>query len=189
MLRLLPVAFLILAVLAPRASAGDPVAPADVRKAIERALPFVEADGRAWMQKRDCMSCHVVTFMLWAHVEAQAHGVGIDAKKVGEWTDWSMKKSLAARVFFKLDAKAVEALPRELQGKVSKLVGVEFTHEAEFVDALTKVLLADEVKQHQPDLIKLATVKRGASNDGGGLDTVDQLLLARDGTRTDVWAS
>jgi hypothetical protein len=56
-----------------------------------------------------------------------------------------------------------------------------FTHEREFVAALTKVLTADELKEHQAALVKLAAVtKRGATNDGGGLDTMAQLFLARD---------
>src|SRR5262249_46639208 len=104
--RLLSVALLVLFGCAARTSAGEKLpAEADVRQAIERALPFVEKDGLAWIKQRDCMSCHVVTFMLWAHTEAKAHGIRVDEKKLAEWTEWSMNKSLAARVFFKLDDK------------------------------------------------------------------------------------
>ena len=153
---------------------------ADVRKAIERSLPFVEKDGLSWIDRKNCMSCHVVSFMLWAHVEAKAHGIPIDDKKLAEWNDWSRKKSLTQRVFFKLDDKAVESLPEPIRPKLSKLVGEGFTHEPEFVAALGKALSADELKEQRANLVKQATMKLGGANDGGGLETLGQLLIGRD---------
>src|SRR4051794_30399786 len=97
-------------------SAGEaPSAEQKVRGAIERALPFVEKDGVAWIKRRDCMSCHVVTFMLWAHNEAKAHGIRVDETKVAQWTEFSRNKSLAARVFFKLEDRAAQKLPASVQ--------------------------------------------------------------------------
>ena len=182
MKRLLVLALIVQSGIAAGACAGDKSpADEDVRQAIERALPFVEKDGALWIEKRDCMSCHVVTFMLWAHTEAKARGIKIDEKKVAEWTDWSMSKSVAARVFFKLEDKAVQALPEAIRPKLSELVDEGFTHEADFVAALAKALAPEELKEHQSALVKQATVtKRGATNDGGGLDTMAQLFLARD---------
>src|ERR1041384_6252965 len=96
--RLLAVALLVHFASAAGAGADyKPPVEADVRRAIERSLPFVAKDGEAWIKRRDCMSCHVVTFMLWAHNEAKAHGIRVDDKKVAAWTEWSMDKSLAAR--------------------------------------------------------------------------------------------
>jgi squalene-hopene/tetraprenyl-beta-curcumene cyclase len=141
----------------------------------------VEKSGLAWIKKRDCMSCHTVTFMLWAHTEAAAHGVKIDQKKLAEWTEWSMDKSLATRVFFKLDSKIVQGLPEPMQPKLEKLIEEGFTHEKDFVAALAKALLPEELKQHQTALIKQARAsKKVEGNDGGGLDTMSQLFLARD---------
>ena len=112
MKQLLTMAVIVLLGCAARASAGEKKpTEEEVRRAVERSLPFVEKDGLAWIKRRDCMSCHVVAFMLWAHTEAKAHGIGVDEKKVAEWTEWSMGKSLAARVFFKLPDKAVLELP------------------------------------------------------------------------------
>jgi hypothetical protein len=187
--RLLAVVLIVIGGFTARISAGEkPATEEEVRQVIERSLPFVEKDGVAWIKKRDCMSCHVVTFMLWAHAEARAHGIRVDDKKTAEWTEWSMNKSLAARVFFKLDDKVVQSLPEAIQPKLSHLVGQGFTHEAEFVAALGKELTPDELKQHHADLIKQAMLKRGASNDGGGLDTMAQLFLARDSAVKDAKA-
>jgi hypothetical protein len=160
--------------------AADLPAEADVRKAVAKALPFVEKDGLAWIKARDCMSCHTVTFMLWAHTEAAAHGIDVDAKKLAEWTDWSRKKSLATRVFFKLDAKTVEALPEGIRAKLGKVTDEGFTHEKDFVAALGKALTPEELKQHQAEIVKKAGAgKKVEGNDGGGLDTMAQLFLAR----------
>ncbi len=162
--------------------AGDQLpTEADVRKSIERGLPFVEKDGLAWIKRRDCMSCHTVTFMLWAHTEAKSHGIAVDEKKLAEWTKWSLDKSLATRVFFKLDDKAIKAAPEAIRPKLGKLLDENFTHEKDLVAALAKALTPDELKQHLSVLVKqAATSKKVEGNDGGGLDTMAQLFLARD---------
>lgn len=154
---------------------------ADVRMTIERSLPFVEKDGLAWIKRRDCMSCHTVVFMLWAHNEAAAHGIAVDQKKLGEWTKWSIDKSLSSRVFFKLDDKTFKSLPDALQPKLEKMYDEGFTHEKDFVAALAKNLSPEELKQHQAAIVKKASAgKKVEGNDGGGLDTLAQLFLARD---------
>jgi len=61
-------------------------APAKLRQAVERSLPYLEREGVDWINDRNCMSCHVVPFMLWSHNEAKAIGVKVDAKKLDEWT-------------------------------------------------------------------------------------------------------
>lgn len=154
---------------------------ADVRKAIERGLPAVEKMGLDWIDKRDCMSCHTVTFMLWAHNEAAAHGIAVDQKKLDEWTLWSIDKSLGQRVFFKLSAGTIKSLPEPLQPKLSKLVNTTYTHEKDLVAALARALANDELKEHQKALVKNAsTPGKEEKNDGGGLDTMAQLFLSRD---------
>ena len=112
-------------------AADDAPTEAAVRKAVARALPFVETDGLARMEERNCMSCHTVTFMLWAHEEAAAHGIQVVRKKLTEWTDWSWDKSLATRVFFKLDAKVAESLSDQL----GDVIGQGSTHEKDLVAA------------------------------------------------------
>ena len=60
------------------------------RQAVERALPFLEQEGIAWMDGRvpiqegaPCVSCHHVPFAVWSHAEAERAGVatgeGMDA--------------------------------------------------------------------------------------------------------------
>src|SRR5262245_57606404 len=69
----------------------------DVRVAVERSLPAIERGGTAWMQERNCNSCHAVTFLVWSHNEALAHGLKVDRKKLTEWVKWSLADSLAEK--------------------------------------------------------------------------------------------
>src|SRR5262245_25901921 len=88
----------------PSADAEQPVgadAPAaDVRAAVERALPYLEKVGTAWMRGRKCNSCHVVTFLVWSHNAAAAHGLDVDRAKLAEWTRWSLADSLEENYWF-----------------------------------------------------------------------------------------
>jgi squalene-hopene/tetraprenyl-beta-curcumene cyclase len=71
---------------------GDDPAPtvADVRKTIERSLPFIEKEGVAWKEERKCASCHRFTFTLWAFHDAKRLGFDVDQRKLSEWTNWTM---------------------------------------------------------------------------------------------------
>lgn len=97
---------------------------ADVRRAVERSLPFLEKAGVAWMHEKGCISCHTVSFMLWSHNVARSRGIAADEAKLAEWTQWTAKQSL--------------------------------TH-----------------RDENPTI-------SGGKNDGGGLDTMAQLLVGRD---------
>jgi hypothetical protein len=61
----------------------------NARRAIERALPFLERDGDAWMEGRitfqhdhGCVSCHQVGFALWSHREARRAGVPVALDRI-----------------------------------------------------------------------------------------------------------
>jgi squalene-hopene/tetraprenyl-beta-curcumene cyclase len=62
----------------------------DVRKAIERGLPFVEKEGLAWKEERKCASCHRFTFTLWAFHDAKRQGFAVDGDKLDAWTTWTL---------------------------------------------------------------------------------------------------
>lgn len=61
------------------------------RLAVERALPFVEREGVAWMngevhvqEGAACVSCHHVGYAVWAHGEAKRAGVAIPERAIAE---------------------------------------------------------------------------------------------------------
>jgi hypothetical protein len=75
---------------------ADEPAPteAEVRQAVAKSLPFLEKQGVAWMNERGCASCHTVTFLLWSHNEAKRRGIAVDARKLEEWTNWTLVNTL-----------------------------------------------------------------------------------------------
>jgi squalene-hopene/tetraprenyl-beta-curcumene cyclase len=97
--RILFLLLALVAVVTSTAAADGPAAPADaeVRKSVARSLPFLEKAGLAWMQEKNCISCHTVSFMLWSHNVAHSRGIPVDATKLAEWTEWSAQQSLSHR--------------------------------------------------------------------------------------------
>ncbi|MCP4943027.1 MAG: hypothetical protein GY924_13745, partial [Planctomycetaceae bacterium] len=49
-----------------------------VKETVERALPYLERAGEAWIEKRQCVSCHQVPFMLWSLSAAETRGYPIN---------------------------------------------------------------------------------------------------------------
>src|SRR6185369_16154423 len=154
------------------------------RAAVERSLPYLEKEGVAWIQKRKCLSCHVVTFLLWTHEEARAKGISVDSKKLAEWADWSRKDTLEARRLIWLTAPILDTLQRDgMPADVSAKLAPFTTKpelkggmkESTFQAELAKVLTTEELSQHQAAILQHAGRGKG---DGGGVDTMGQLLLA-----------
>lgn len=154
------------------------------RAAVERSLPFLEKEGLAWIDKRGCLSCHQVTFMLWSHEEARAKGIPVDGKKLADWIGWSTKESEACRTLTWLSGPILEALkgegmPDDIVAKLTPFTtkpelkgGMK---ESAFRKELAKVLTAEERSKYEPTVLGHAAHGKG---DGGGVDTMSQLLLA-----------
>jgi hypothetical protein len=65
------------------------VTAADVRRAVERSLPFVEKSSATWRSQSKCVTCHQVPFGVWALTEAKSRGVAVDAAKLDDLTGWA----------------------------------------------------------------------------------------------------
>ncbi|MCE9527923.1 MAG: hypothetical protein K8R36_17920, partial [Planctomycetales bacterium] len=52
--------------------------PADVRKVVERSLPFLEKEGVGWLETKKCATCHHVPMMIWTHHEARQRGFKVN---------------------------------------------------------------------------------------------------------------
>jgi squalene-hopene/tetraprenyl-beta-curcumene cyclase len=154
-----------------------------VRSAVERSLPYLEKEGVAWIQKRDCLSCHQVTFMLWAHLEAMGKGIAMDRRKLAEWAQWSQVESTAQRVRFKLtdsilETLKVDGMSPDIAAKLAPFAAKPELKgglkESALVKELAKSLSAEELSKHRANILQHAAREKG---DGGGLDTMTQLLL------------
>lgn len=158
----------------------------DVRSAIRRSLPYVENVSKAWMQERKCNSCHNVTFLIWSHNLAVARGFDIDRKKLAAWTKWSLADSLSDRYWFKLRPRAMIALKvggvaEPLLGELKPLEGKTYLTKMEYLGAIEKALGREDLEKYKDSLIKQAALP----NNGGGPDTLSQLLLGRVGASQD----
>lgn len=70
--------------------AAPPSIPSEAGATVQRALPYLQNEGVKWMDKRGCVSCHQVPFMLWSLRAAHENGFDVDSQKLTEWTDWSI---------------------------------------------------------------------------------------------------
>jgi squalene-hopene/tetraprenyl-beta-curcumene cyclase len=57
---------------------------ADVRKVVERSLPFLEKGVVKWVESNKCVTCHHVPMMLWTHYEAKRYGFEVNEKAMLE---------------------------------------------------------------------------------------------------------
>jgi hypothetical protein len=162
-----------------------PVTESQVRTAIERSLPAIEASGVDWMESKNCVSCHNVSFLLWSHNLAKSRGIKVDATKLVEWTEWAAEKSLERRGPFEFSAATFEKLaqdgvPEQTVEKLRALTGKTFKTHGELTAALSEQLPQAGREQHAAAVLKRTwPASRPATTDGGGLDTMAQLLLGR----------
>jgi hypothetical protein len=173
---------IILATAATAAIASETPAPTTqkVRASVERSLPFIKKVGTDWMQERKCNSCHVVTFLVWSHSEAAAHGLDVDRKELDDWRKWALADSLADKYWFQLRPRAMatlkgEGMAESLLAKLKPLSGKTHQTQKEYLAALEKAIGTDDLGREKDRLIRLATLP----NNGGGTDTLAQLLLGR----------
>jgi hypothetical protein len=154
--------------------------PGDVRAAVQRSLPYIEKTGTAWMHERKCNSCHNVTFLVWSHEMAADRGLEVDRTKLAEWRKWSLANALAANQWYGIRLRTVEGLKADglPPALLAKLVpsGKNYTASKDFLAALEKLLGRENVERYQEILLRRGILP----NDGGGPDTLSQLLLGRD---------
>jgi hypothetical protein len=64
-----------------------PAAPAEVQRAIERGLFFIERQSMVWWNENKCFACHEGAMLLFSHNVAKRQGIPIDQAKLNFWTD------------------------------------------------------------------------------------------------------
>src|SRR5206468_5625013 len=133
----------------------------NVRGAVERSLPYVEKVSTAWMQERECNSCHNVTFLVWTHNEAAARGFGMDRTKLAQWTKWSLADSLSNRFWFKLRPRAMTSLqadgfPQALLAKLKPLEGKTYLTQQDYLHALEVAVGRENLAANKERLLKEA---------------------------------
>lgn len=163
-----------------------------VREAVGRSLPFLQTAGVAWMEERDCVSCHHVPFLLWTHRAALAKGFHVNSEELTDWEAWSIRDSLEQRNLYRLQnyelGKIDDAtLPATVKEKLKPLIETPFKSLDEFRKELTPTVTEEELKLYEPVIIKAAERAINAPDrTGGGLDVLGQLLLSAHGSSSEV---
>lgn len=79
-----------------------PAKPEQVRRAVERAVGYLQTESAAWLKTRRCAACHHAPMPLWALGEAERQGFAIDRRFVIDTTEsllGSRDKLLASKIF------------------------------------------------------------------------------------------
>lgn len=157
--------------------------PQNIRASVQRSLPYIEKVGTDWMRERKCNSCHNVTFMIWSHNEAAAHGLVVDRKKLADWTKWSLNDSLSGEARFKLRPWTTEALKAGgmTDAQITKLkpLTTKSSTEKEYLEAAEKAIGREVLDAHKDLLIKTGTLPHNNA------DTLYQHLIGRAGLPED----
>jgi hypothetical protein len=153
------------------------------RDAVKRALPYIEKVATAWMQERKCNSCHNITFLVWSHNLAAARGFDVDRTKLADWTKWSLADSLSDRLWFKLRPSAMDllradGLAEDLLSRLKPLEGTTYLAKQDYLQAVEKAVGRESLALNRDLFLRAATLP----NNGGGPDTLSQLLLGRAGS-------
>jgi hypothetical protein len=117
-----------------------------VKKAVSASLPYIAERGQSWIDDRDCVSCHRVSFTVWAHASALDAGFDVDQDQLNTWVDWSYQALL------KQDDKQVVVGSRNLDGV------------AQFLFATQTIPASESQRSQREQLLKLLEV--GQQQDG-----------------------
>ena len=103
--------------------------PASFRAA-ERAIDYLKADGKKWMDKRGCVSCHQIPSMLWSLHALDEAGIEVPGEELAEWTDWSTKVVNFVKPERKKDVDVAKALEANIDTMAAMLLAVPGQREA-----------------------------------------------------------
>lgn len=68
-----------------------------VAEAVERSLPWLEEEGTWWIEKKECVSCHHTTFLVWAKDLALEAGLPVDGEILAGQRRWVWEEFLSPR--------------------------------------------------------------------------------------------
>ena len=103
-----------------------PTEPHAVKETVKRAIPYLERAGATWIEKRQCVSCHQVPFMLWSLAEAEMRGYRINRSSLRKWTAWSTEVQNFVKPAQKPDVKIAPTLAANIDTLNALLLGIPY---------------------------------------------------------------
>ena len=98
---------------------------------VERAIPYLERHGEAWIEKRQCVSCHQIPFMLWSLSAADEHGYAIDRSRLKKWRAWSIDIRSFVKPAQREDLETASTLAANIDTLNALLLGIPAKTEAD----------------------------------------------------------
>lgn len=119
----------------------------EVLEIAKRSLPFLKEEGLAWIEDRQCASCHQVPAMLWSLNSAARTGIEPDRKETMQWTPW------AADWRHWNQSGDKEGVDKVSSGNIDTMVFLLLGHDAATAPApeWTSQFRAQLLKHQQPD--------------------------------------
>ncbi|HBV62078.1 MAG TPA: squalene--hopene cyclase [Rhodopirellula sp.] len=123
-----------------------------VKETVERALPYLERAGATWIEKRQCVSCHQVPFMLWSLSAAEMRGYPINQSSLRKWTAWSTEVQNFVKPAQKPNVKVAPTLAANIDTLNALLLGIPYS--PQIVADRTSVLAAKNKDSTKPDTVE-----------------------------------
>ncbi len=149
----LPVSLSLLAItaccLSPSAARADDkltVSAEALRNTVANSLPYLETAGLAWIEEKDCVSCHRISFQSWSYNAAAGRGFSETEAKARTWLDWSVAKSLEPNLETeKISGETnIDGLSQLLLGhRAGTAVPMKKIEQQQFVKLILKTQLED----------------------------------------------
>lgn len=162
--------------------AADPT-PNEVRAAVARSLPFLEAEGLAWMRERACISCHQIPMLAWTWNESHLRGIAVDGAKRDAWNRWAVDNGLKRAVYYKLNEPELAELEQsglspDDVAKLQPLKEKNYVFEHDFREALIEQLGESAAAEQRSTLLKAAAKSKQGGGGGGANNQYAALLLS-----------
>lgn len=94
-------------------------------ESVQRAIPYLQKEGASWIEKRGCVSCHQVPFMLWSLASAQANGFDVDLDQLRKWQDWSVQVASFVKPEQKADVDVDKTLSSNIDTMHALLLAID----------------------------------------------------------------
>ncbi|MCC9602137.1 terpene cyclase/mutase family protein [Stieleria sp. JC731] len=146
-------------------------------KSIQLGLRYLKQSGERWIENRECVSCHQVPSMIWAHTAAFSSGFEVSREDLAKWVEWSSQVS-----------HFVKASQREEQDRQKTMSGN--------IDTMVALLLAipaknDDGDQWRSEFAKKLVAEQAADGSWKACGQLPMQRRPKDETQavTTIWTS
>ncbi len=116
----------------------------EIARSVRKALPYLEREGVAWMEKRGCVSCHQIPFMVWSLSVASQAGFDIDAAKLRQWRTWSTDVVNFVKPEQKKDIDRAKTMSGNIDTMAAMLLAVDDDPSSEWRQSFSAGLAANQ---------------------------------------------